>query len=75
MLQYSIDFQSNIKSYYVNRINKYRNKLGHTSLKDNSIEIDGESIPINQDLHKTLRKNIDEVNRILCNIEEHIENI
>ena len=62
----------NFKDYYVDRINVYRNRLGHLKLGDEKIQIKGKSIEINQDLHRLLRKNIVEVGKTIDEIEKHI---
>ena len=62
---------SDFKQYYIDKVNVYRNKLGHITLGEKTICIKGKEIEINQELHRTLRKNIAEVNSKICSIEEH----
>lgn len=63
---------SDFKQYYIDKVNVYRNKLGHITLGEKTIRIKGKEIEINQELHRTLRKNIAEVNFKICSIEEHL---
>ena len=63
---------SDFKQYYIDKVNVYRNKLGHITLGEKTICIKGKEIEINQELHRTLRKNIAEVNSKICSIEEHL---
>lgn len=63
---------SDCKQYYIDKVNVYRNKLGHITLGERTICIKGKEIEINQELHRTLRKNIAEVNSKICSIEEHL---
>ena len=63
---------SDFKQYYIDKVNVYRNKLGHITLGERTICIKGKEIEINQELHRTLRKNIAEVNSKICSIEEHL---
>lgn len=63
---------SDFKQYYIDKVNVYRNKLGHITLGERTICIKGKEIEINQELHRPLRKNIAEVNSKICSIEEHL---
>lgn len=63
---------SEFKDYYINKVNVYRNKLGHIKLGEKLIQIKGQDIEINQELHRLLRKNIAEVNEKINNLEKHL---
>ena len=63
---------SNFKQYYIDKVNVYRNKLGHITLGEKTIRIKEKETEINQELHRTLRKNIAEVDSKICSIEEHL---
>lgn len=63
---------SKFKQYYIDKVNVYRNRLGHLKLGEKTICIKGKAVEINQELHRTLRRNIAEVNTKICSIEEHI---
>lgn len=60
------------KQYYIDKVNVYRNRLGHITFGEKTIRIKGKDVEINQELHRTLRKNIADVNSTICNIEEHL---
>lgn len=60
------------KQYYIDKVNIYRNKLGHITLGEKIIRIDGRDIEINQELHRLLRKNIVEVDYTISKIEKHL---
>lgn len=63
---------SDFKDYYIDKINVYRNKLGHIKFGEKLIQIKGKDVEINQDLHRFLRKNIAEVDATISKIENHI---
>lgn len=63
---------SNFKQYYIDKVNVYRNRLGHIKFGEKTICIKGKAVEINQELHRTLRKNIAEVDSKICSIEEHL---
>lgn len=59
------------KDFYLNKINVYRNKLGHVDFsKDKAIKVSGKNILIDSNLHKQLRKNIREVDAKIQEIEK-----
>lgn len=67
------DCPSNFKNFYFNKVNVYRNKLGHIRCYENdAILIDGKNVNINQDLHRLLRKNIEEVDEKIHIIEDYL---
>lgn len=66
---------SGIKNYYCDKINSYRNKLGHIKIGENQISINGENITIDQKLHRKLRKNIKEVDEVIDVIEKCVKAI
>lgn len=69
----SDDCPSNFKDFYFNKVNVYRNKLGHIRCYENAvILIDGKNVNINQDLHRLLRKNIEEVDEKIHIIEDYL---
>lgn len=68
-------YYSDIKNYYCDKINSYRNKLGHIKIGENQICIKGENITIDQNLHRQLRKNIKEVDDVISVIEECVKAI
>ena len=53
-------------------MNMYRNRLGHITFGEKTIRIKGKDVAINQELHRLLRKNIAEVDSIICNIEKYL---
>ena len=63
---------SNFKKYYSDKINVYRNKLGHIKFGEKLIQIEGKAVEINQELHRLLRKNIAEVEETINNLEKYI---
>lgn len=63
---------SDFKEYYIDKINVYRNKLGHIKLGEKLIRIKGKDVEINQNLHRFLRKNIAEVEGTISNLETYI---
>lgn len=63
---------SDFKQYYIDKVNMYRNRLGHITFGEKTICIKGKDVEINQELHRLLRKNIAEVNSIICNIEKYL---
>ncbi len=62
----------NFKQYYIDKVNMYRNQLGHIKLGEKTICIKGKNVNIDQDLHRLLRKNIAEVNSKICGLEEYL---
>jgi len=60
------------KQYYIDKVNMYRNRLGHIALGENVIHIKGQDVEINQDMHRLLRKNISEVDVTISKIENFI---
>lgn len=60
------------KEYYTEKINVYRNKLGHIKFGEKKIQINGNDLEINQELHRLLRHNIAEVEKIINYLETHI---
>ena len=63
---------ANFKEYYVDKVNIYRNRLGHIKFGEKAINIKGKNVEINQDLHRLLRKNIAEVEQTISNLEMYI---
>ena len=60
------------KNYYIEKVNVYRNKLGHIKLGEKMIKINGKDVEVNEELHRLLRKNIAEVENTISGIEEYI---
>ena len=60
------------KQYYIDKINMYRNRLGHITFGEKTIGIKGKDIEINQDLHRLLRKNIADVDITINQLETYI---
>lgn len=60
------------KNYYIDKINMYRNRLGHITFGEKTIHIKGKEVEINQDLHRLLRKNIADVDSTINQIEAYI---
>jgi CheY-like chemotaxis protein len=65
---------SKFKQYYIEQVNRYRNKLSHITLGEKTIHINGRDVEINQDLHRLLRRNISEVDSKIQEIETYITN-
>lgn len=63
---------SDFKKYYIGKVNVYRNRLGHLKFGEKTVKIAGKEVEINQELHRLLRKNIAEVDKIIEEIEIHI---
>ena len=63
---------SDFKQYYIDKVNMYRNRLGHITFGEKTIRIKGKDVEINQELHRLLRKNIAEVDSTICKIEEYL---
>lgn len=63
---------SDFKQYYIDKVNMYRNRLGHIALGEKVIHIKGHDVEINQDMHRLLRKNISEVDATISKIETFI---
>lgn len=53
-------------------INMFRNRLGHVKLGEQVLHIQGKDVPIDQALHRMLRKNISEVEKTLLSIEKYV---
>ena len=62
------------KQYYLDKVNVYRNKLGHITLGENNIRVNGQDVEINQDLHRLLRRNISEVDSTIQQLEMYLTN-
>ncbi|MCE1248293.1 MAG: response regulator, partial [Firmicutes bacterium] len=58
---------------YQDNILKYRNALGHKKSCDNTITIKGESVTIDDGFHKKMRRSLAEYDKLIKDIEEHIE--
>lgn len=63
---------SDFKKYYIDKVNVYRNRLGHIRFGEKTIKIGGKEVEINQELHSLLRKNIAELDEIIEDIETYI---
>ena len=61
--------------YYMNNVGVYRNKLGHVKADDSQIVVAGKTEPIDEELHKKLRKNVTEVDKTIKRLEEYINQI
>lgn len=68
----SIKEIEDFKKYYINTVNVYRNRLGHVKLGEGVLHINGKDLPIDQSLHRMLRKNISAVDKILLSIEKYV---
>lgn len=67
---------SNFKDFYTHTIGKYRNRLGHVKMGDDRIKLDGRLIPIDQELHRLLRKNVIDCEKTITQLEKFVtENI
>lgn len=64
----------NFRDYYIDKVNIYRNKLGHITLGEKTIKIKDTDVEINQNLHRLLRKNISEVDSTISHIEKFVSN-
>ena len=62
------------KQYYLDKVNVYRNKLGHITLGGKIIRANGQDVEINQDLHRLLRRNISEVDSTIQQLEMYLTN-
>lgn len=62
------------KQYYLDKVNVYRNKLGHITLGEKIIRVNGQDVEINQDLHRLLRRNISEVDSTIQQLEMYLTN-
>lgn len=62
------------KQYYLDKVNVYRNKLGHITLSEKIIRVNGQDVEINQDLHRLLRRNISEVDSTIQQLEMYLTN-
>lgn len=60
------------KDYYIDKVNMYRNRLGHVKMGEQVLRVKGREIPIDQSLHRLLRQNICDVERSIFSIEDHI---
>lgn len=67
-----IDDNQNIKSYYMSNLGSYRNKLGHVK-NNESIRVNGKTIILNEEFHKTIRKNILEINSVIKDLPQKFE--
>lgn len=65
----------NFREYYKENLNIYRNKLGHKNIQENTMNINGNIIQIDRELHRLLRKNIASIDTLIGNIENHITKI
>jgi len=63
------------KEYYIKKVNMYRNRLGHVKLGENVLTLEGKAIPIDQNLHRLLRKNVCDVDKNILAIEQYITSI
>lgn len=63
---------SDFKKNYIDKVNVYRNRLGHIRFGEKTIKIGGKEVEINQELHRLLRKNIAELDEIIEDIETYI---
>lgn len=77
ILSTAYDFPATIcppdfKDYYIQKVNMYRNRLGHITFGEKTIRIKGKDVEINQNLHRLLRKNIAEVDSTIRHIEEYV---
>lgn len=52
----SADELIHFKDYYINKVNMFRNRLGHVKLGEQVLHIQGKDVPIDQALHRMLRK-------------------
>lgn len=68
----SADELIHFKDYYINKVNMFRNRLGHVKLGEQVLHIQGKDVPIDQALHRMLRKNISEVEKTLLSIEKYV---
>jgi len=59
-------------THYMNSIGVYRNKLGHVRFGEKHVVIDGKQVEINQELHRRLRKNIVEMDKVIELIEKYV---
>ena len=59
---------------YLDKVNVYRNKLGHITLGEKIIRVNGQDVEINQDLHRLLRRNISEVDSTIQKLEMYLTN-
>lgn len=61
---------SSFKAYYEKEISNYRNALGHRKSTDNIIEITkGNFVPVDEALHKKMRKNLSRYNLLIEQLE------
>ena len=60
------------KQFYTDRISVYRNRLGHIRFGQKVIRINGRDVEINQELHRLLRKNIAEMNKVIGSMEKYV---
>lgn len=64
---------SSFKSNYEKEISNYRNALGHRKSTDNVIEITkGSFVPIDEELHQKMRKNLSRYNLLIEQLEEFV---
>ncbi len=62
----------NFKKYYIEKVNMYRNRLGHVKFGEQVLHVNGNDVPIDQSLHRLLRKNVSEIEKSLMAIEMFI---
>lgn len=65
----------NFKSYYENDISCYRNALGHRKTEESSILVKGQVIPIDENLHQLMRKNLLHYNKLIYDMEEIVKKL
>lgn len=68
----STDEFVHFKEYYIKKVNMYRNRLGHVKLGEQVLHIQGKGVPIDQNLHRLLRKNISDVEQTLLLLEKYV---
>lgn len=60
------------KEQYIKKVSMYRNRLGHVKLGENVLHLEGKEIAIDQALHRLLRKNICDIEKMLTTIEHFV---
>lgn len=61
------------KSNYENDISHYRNALGHKKSTENFIEVTkGNVVPINEELHKKMRRNLTRYDKLIDQLEHFV---
>jgi CheY-like chemotaxis protein len=66
------EMHMNFKANYESNISSYRNALGHRKLYEDSIMLNGESIPIDSQLHKKMRKALSDYDNLIDELEKFI---